>query len=420
MRRAATAAVVACMAATVASAQAEPKAPSFAVRLDQARTALQVDAGGLRGPGAAVLADAVGKARYVLLGEDPFSREIPRFAMAVCRLMARQGLQAYAVEIGPEAARVVNADLRRPDRPAALAAFLRAHPDAMAFQNGVDESDMAAQCAAAAGPRFQIWGLDQEFLGAPGYLIGQMRDARPGPAARAAIEPLAALARKATAAAVASGSPGDLLLFTVTDRQMADAAAAVARDGGKRVVELFDALAETRAIYLGQNTDPFASNARRGLLMKHMLARYLDAAPKPSRVLFKFGDVHVAKGINALGQRDLGNFVAERADGEGASSLHIAVYGAKGVHALYSGVGRQVRTEPFVMTEDPDYAWLKEPISTWSRAAAGDWMVVDLRALRARPPADMSPQWRDAVRQFDLLVIAPELTPSSLMGSANP
>ena len=406
------------MTASMASAQTSPKKMPFAARLEQSRTTLQVDAGGLHGPGAAVLADAVAQARYVLIGEDHLSREIPQFTTGVCRMMAPAGLDAFAVEIGPEAARVVNDDLRRPDRVARLTTFVQAHPDAFAFQNGVDESDMAAECARLAGPRFRMWGLDQEFFGAAGYLFEQMLAAHPGPAARGAIGKLVTADRAATAKALASGSPGDLFIYTVTDQQLADAKPAIERDGGDRVRSLFGALGETRAIYLGQNTDGFASNGQRALLMKRTLAHYFNESAKPARVLFKFGDLHMAKGINAHGQRDVGNFVAERAEGEGATSLHIAVYGAKGVHALYGGVGRQVRHEPFVLTDDPDYAWLKDALpSPHGADAAQQWTVIDLRPFQGRAPADMSTPWRRMAERYDLIVVAPDLTPSSLVGA---
>lgn len=417
--RIARSAVAIALAFTAPSmALAKPEPLTFGARLDRARATLRVDAGGLHGPGAAVIADAVGHARYVLLGEDHFSREIPSFTTGICRIMAPSGLSALAVETGPEATVFVNDALRRPDRATRIAAFARAHPDVMAFQNGRDESDMAAECARLAGRRFAIWGLDQEFFGATGYLLERMRAARPGPKARAAIERLALLDRAMTAAARASGSPADLFVYTVTDAQMAEAGGHIARDGGARVSAIFAALAETRAIFLGQSTDAFASNAQRARLMKRTLAAHLAAGPKASRVLFKFGDVHMAKGINALGQRDLGNFVAERAEGDGTASLHIAVYGAKGVHAVYGGVGRPVRHDPFVLTDDPDYAWLKDVVTTpASDDPRQDWVLIDLRALRAKPPRDMPPAWKTATQQYDLLVVAPELTPSSLLGA---
>lgn len=415
--RSAALVLAACTIAFPAMAQKAATPVPLASRLQQARTTLQVDAKGLHGPGAAVLADAIAASRYVLIGEDHLSREIPEFATGVCRLMAPDGLDAFAVEIGPEAARVVNENLHRPDRLTRLANFMQAHPDAFAFQNGRDESDMTAACARLAGPQFQIWGLDQEFFGAAGHLFEKMRTAHPGPTARAAIEKLAAADRATTAKALASGSVGDLFVYQVTDRELADAGRGINRDGGDRVRGLFDALTETRAIYLGQNTDGFASNGRRARLMKRTLIGYLDARPRPARVLFKFGDVHMAKGINGLGQRDVGNFVAERAEGESAGSLHIAVYGAKGTHALYGGVGRQVRHEPFVMTEDAEYAWLKDVLPAEQQGEANDWTVVDLRPFRSKMPSDMSVAWRDVVRRYDLVVVAPELTPSSLIGT---
>jgi len=401
-----------------ASAQTRKSTPPFTARLEQSRSTLEVDANGMHGAGALLIAGAVTKARYVVLGEDHLSREIPGFASAICQAMAPGGLRAFAVETGPEATRIVNANLRRSDRVERLAAFMIGHPDAMAFQNGRDESDMAARCAGLAGPQFEIWGLDQEFFGAPGFLFAQMLAARPGRAARATIETLIVRDRAATAAALASGSPGDLLLYQITDREMAEAQAAVSRDGNRRVNALFDSFAETRSIFLGQNSDAYASNGQRARLLKRTLMTHLAGDRSLGRVLFKFGDVHAAKGVNGLKQRDLGNFIAERAEGEGVSSLHIAVYGAKGTHALYGGVGRPVRLEPFTLINDADYAWLKDALTL--RDKAGDdkrWMLVDLRAMRSHPSADMPPAWRKKVYEFDMLVVAPELTPSSLIGS---
>ncbi len=363
-----------------------------------------------------MLTRAVSDARYVLIGEDHLTREIPNFTADLCRLMAPQGLAALAVEIGPEAAHVVNANLRRPDRRERIGSFMRAHPDSVAFQNGSDESDMAAACAQAAGLGFQIWGLDQEFFGATGNLLERMASAHPGPLARAAIARLAAAERSATKAALASGSPGQLLIFTITDEQLDDARAAIVADGGKRVRALFAALETTRAIYLAQSSDPYGSNGARARLMKRTLLDYMNGAPPKARVLFKFGDAHMRKGINGLGQRDLGNFVAERADGEGAISLHLLVVGMRGTHALYNGVGRQVRLEPFILTDDADFTWLKDAVPT-NEAASKDWTLLDLRPLRSRPPSDLPDAWKRIIEGFDMIVVSPIITPSNLLGA---
>lgn len=403
------------------AANAEPQAlqPTFMERLTSAEQPLQVTETALSGPGAAVLSSAVNKARYVLIGEDHLSREIPRFTTALCQMMAPQGLQALAVEIGPEAARIVNDNLRRPDRIDRLSRYMVAHPDAIAFQNGRDESDMAAACAKSAGPGFSVWGLDQEFFGAAGSLFEAMIAAKPGPIAKASIERLMAQERVDTAAALVSGSPDKLLVYNMTDAQVAQTRAAIMQDGGPRVRQLLDGLAETRAIFLASATGEGDPNGERARLMKRTLAGYLAAKPtNTGRILFKFGDNHMGKGFSALGQRDLGNFVAERAEGEGAASLHMVVLGGRGVHAFYNGVGRQARQEPFIMSDDKDYAWTGDVLASRPKSAsAEDWLVVDLRKLRDGPSGEMTAQWRELIRRYDIVVMAPGLTPSTLVGT---
>lgn len=400
-----------------ASAHAQTAAPlTFAERLADAGAPLKVGPEGFSGPGAAILSDGVSASRYVLIGESHHSREIPVFTTNVCRLMAPGGLTAMAVEIGPEAAGAVNARLRAPDREQQISEFVSAHPDVMAFLNSRDEGRTAADCAAAAGPKFKLWGLDQEFFGASGYLFEQMLAAGPGPLARAQIEALAKQERTATQAALASSSPMDLFLFKVTDAALDQAGAAIDKDGGDRAKALFAALRETRAIYqasLSRRGDP---NGRRVRLMKRTLAAHFAEAPR-ARVLMKFGANHLYKGYNPLEQRDLGNFVAERADGEGVSSLNLIVVGARGVEAGYNGVGRQMKTHDFDSTVGEKSDWTKDVmLARPPGTASGDWFLVDLRRLRGADLEALTPEWRRLIRGYDLAVVAPELSASSVLG----
>jgi hypothetical protein len=394
-------------------------ASTFLEKVAASESEFQLNGVDLYGPGSTALAAAINQARYVLIGEAHFSREIPRFTLAHCHLMAPRGLRAMAVETGPEAAQIVNANLRRSDRLARLSTFMRAHPDAMAFQNGRDESDMAAACAREAGPAFEVWGLDQEFFGSSGFLLDDMAAASPGPVAKAAIGRLKELDRAATADAIASRSPGRFLIYTITDRQMDEARLAITTDGGARARQLFDALAETRSIFLASASGQGDPNGRRARLIKRTLSGYLAKAPAGSRVLMKFGDVHIAKGVNTLRQRDLGNFVAERADGEGTSSLHVLVMGADGSLGGYNGVGQQVAIQPYTPVSHASYPWLKDVLNARPKTKTGpNWLLVDLRRLRGRLTPDMPLGWRQLVQAYDLVVIAPKLTPAFVIGPA--
>ena len=148
-------------------------------------------------------------------------------------------------------------------------------------------------------------------------------------------------------------------------------------------------------------------------MKRNFLAGYEAASgqSKPPRVLLKFGDWHMYKGINPLHERDLGNFVAEFADGRNARSLHIMVLGAKGTHALFGGYDRPLRLEPFVMDQDEDYRWMKPAVGAQK---AGSWTLYDLRKLRFKH-LDLDTDWERVVYGYDLLVVIPELTPAGLV-----
>jgi hypothetical protein len=97
------------------------------------------------------------------------------------------------------------------------------------------------------------------------------------------------------------------------------------------------------------------------------------------------------------------------------------VLGAEGQLGGYNGVGRQVRINPYNPTADADYPWLKDALANRpATALASDWLLIDLRRLRGLPSSDISPQWRQLSQGYDLVVIAPKLTPASLVGVNDP
>ena len=120
--------------------------PTLDEALQQARTPIYLVDGKFSGAGADVFTQAVAQSKFVLLGEDHLTREIPEFASALCDAMHPD---AYAVEAGPEAAGFVNGLLKSPDRIARMAARSKAHANNMAFLDVREENDLAAHCAAA-------------------------------------------------------------------------------------------------------------------------------------------------------------------------------------------------------------------------------------------------------------------------------
>ena len=386
---------------------------TLAQKLHEVRYDLRIEAGKLTGAAAPVLDKAISGAQYVLIGEDHITHEIPQFAAAACDAMAPQGLTAMAVEAGPQAAKMVAAWLDKPDRIARMAALTDRYPDSVAFLNVREENDLVEHCAQASrNPKFQLWGLDQELMGSAGWLLDQMLATRPGPTAAALLTRMKTEEQKDAAIAKETGDPTKVFLFAASDAQLSEGAAVLKREANPAANELFQELVESHEIYLKNMQGSPESNSQRARLLKQTFRRDFDAAASSSqrpRVLFKFGDWHLYKGFNPLHERDLGNYIAEMADGQGLSSLHICILGAKGTHATYGGYNRPMKLEPFVMADDDDYHWLKPLVDAQLPNA---WTLYDLRALRFQKLGAVDPDMERVIYGYDLLVIVPEFTPA--------
>lgn len=96
-------------ASASASPQSVAQLPSLEQKLHEVRYELHVEGGKFSGSGAPVLATAIADANYVLIGEGHLTREIPRFAAGVCKLIGDAGPFTMVVEASPEAATFVAA-----------------------------------------------------------------------------------------------------------------------------------------------------------------------------------------------------------------------------------------------------------------------------------------------------------------------
>ena len=394
-----------------------PARPSFEEALRTDRFDLHVGSDGFTGAAAPVLEKAIAGARFVGIGEDHLSREIPQFATVVCDQMAKQGLFALALEIGPHLASFMTSTLEQPDRIERLAAWQKRYPDSVVFLNSVQENDLVAHAAKVAlGNGFQLWGLDQEFLGAAGALLDAILATQPGPEATTALKQLKTQEEHDADQARESGDVTKLFLIAADDKELATAGALLQRQGSPAANALFHELVVSHEIYVKNGQGDPDSNGQRARLLKEHLHQHLaaaEAAGQKGKVLVKFGDWHLYKGFNPLHQRDLGAYLAEVAEGQGERSLHIAVFGAKGVHIGPGGYGRPYETAPFVMDEDDQYHWLKPAIDN---QVSGAWTLYDLRPLRfKRFVVELEPHMQSFLYSYDLLVIVPELTPAQMI-----
>lgn len=347
-------------------------------KLKANRLAITLDKGTLAGPGAAPLLQASRQAQYVLLGEDHGVAEIAQFSSAYFNALAPAGFTTLVTENGPVAASALEGMLKRPDAVAAIARFDATYPDAIAFYTMRQEAEMLAGFALAAGPRFEQWGIDQEFIGTAKYLIARMLAQPVNPAARAKLEALRQMEAVAYQKAAATGNPMEYLMLSASDEELASLRPLLAGPKEQTALGLLDALLDSRAIYQKSASkvpgDRDLSNRMRLALLKRTLGSRLGV--REQKLVVKVGANHAYKGINPLNNRDVGNFLAERAEGQGLTSLHLIVLAAKGKQLRFAGAGKPPQPAPIEL----DGAAFK--LLAGAGATDGSWSLFDLRSLR--------------------------------------
>jgi hypothetical protein len=391
--------------------------------LKQGRHALAVKEGKLGGPGGDVLREATADAQFVALGEDHGIQQIPEFAAAFCELLAPQGFHTLALEIGPYVSKPLEEFVKAADGAKRLAEFDKNYPETIAFYTWREEFAFLQSCANAIGPdKLRLWGLDQELMGAPVYLLERILETKPDPEARRALEAMLQEDHADHAAAAKTGNPGELFLMKAKQEDLDKARELLEQQGSSEAQAMFDALLISRAIYQknlsGEN---YASNRQRALLMKkNFVDPYTaafqrdNAAPK---VLFKFGAWHIYRGINPLHSSEIGNLIGEAAEGHQFKSVHILILGVKGEQSRFAGIGRPFQPTPLDLANDKgsDFLFLK-PL--FENMVANLWTLYDLRGLRARfnRYGRVDPELERIIFGFDFVVLIPDPKASHPLG----
>lgn len=308
------------LAAAFLSSQAvaaEPKPPAEKVEI----LPIAFSAEGLSGPGGERLRDDMEQAQFIALGEDHGLAGSPELGEALAHdaaeIAARQGGGPlyHAVEVGPHTIDWVKARFAEGGIDA-LGKSLHSRPWAMPFLVHVEDARLAAPFAATN----RLWGIDQEFIGAPSILFDRLVASAKDKATRT----LLVTWRERDRAALSGGNFGAITMATTTPQQFADLRA---RFSGDREAEaIIDALAESARIYGLNNSGQYLQNneERTALMQRYFLAAYRAVATPAPRVLLKMGANHLGRGTAPTSIYDLGSVLPGLAAANGRTMVNIA------------------------------------------------------------------------------------------------
>lgn len=402
-----------------ARAFGETPQPTLGDLLAQHRLPLEIGPRGIAGPGAELLLREAEKARYVLIGEEHGIAEITQLVRAV-HDRSSMGFEIYAVEIGNLAAEELSERAKDSRGWVAFDDFQRDFPFAIPFAVFKDDAELMVRAARSG----KLVGLDQEFLLAPLWLLGEIATAlRPlSPAAADAAEKARVEEEDAYRRMIAAGDPqaAEIFVNRPLPAGWAEWKALLAGDPqAARASRALAALEETQQIYELYHQERYhENNDQRALVMKSHWRAAL-AAPGgclgQGRALVRLGANHVARGLSQLGISDVGNFLAELAVVQQTGSLHVLVLPTSGaLNAWLPFLPGETTALPLDITS-PDYDFYRDLLE----AAAPGRAVYDLRELRPRYRrlAKGKPNLEKLLLGYDLLVIVDDAHPAELLPS---
>jgi len=391
-------------AAAQANAEPSPRTPdSLAAVVQENRYPVTGERGALSGPGLAFLLEEARESEFVLLGESHLVREIPLLTRRLLSELRPDGYRVFAVETGPLTARWM-AERIEEEGLSGYVAAVRRFPFTVPFYEQREEAELLE---GALGRGYEIWGLDQEFVGSGRLWLSRLADLAPDDEARRLVERWREAEARAVERFVETERTDQVLYHARTSREFAELRAAFAGvEEGRAIVE---AMATSARIYQLWRRDNYENNRQRIAYMKENLVRRLRVAKEeggpPPKILFKFGSFHMGRGLSPANQYDLGTLAQELAVLRGGRSLH--------VQATAVGMRR----------EDGSFDRWLEADSEWAPLLAqmtdGPWTLFDLRPLRrwfhrSRNRAE-NPDLADKVYQYDVVLVAREFTPSEAL-----
>lgn len=416
----------------LAGAQAQDEKIPLSSALQEHRHRLRLEGNTLKGPGAELLLQEAASARYLLVGEEHGTAEIPRLVADLFRRLQTAGYRHLAIEVGPVQARRLNDVLSGSQPEEALREHLRAHWPGVPFYWWKEEAHLLVSAARAAEEDDVLWGVDYDVMG-DRYPLSRLRELAPDPAARATAARALALADSLLERATQSGDLSKTMMFSDPDTIWCALRATFEPEPGSEAEFILDQLESTARVNRAWIEERvWDSNQLRARLNKENFLRYRRRAGHTShgrrsgghhdpgagwtggKVLVKMGANHVMRGRTPTEIFDLGNLVSELAVAEGGESFHLAAVGGAGDE--HAGLD----THDFGVEPEPTHLSRGE----WGRplaAAAYDkgWTLFDLRPVRPLMAggrvAEVHPRLERMIYAYDAILVVSGSTPATAL-----
>jgi succinate dehydrogenase flavin-adding protein (antitoxin of CptAB toxin-antitoxin module) len=261
----------------------------------------------LVGSGADSLKKAIRESQFFMLGEEHFSPQISELTNIILPYFSSYGYDNFALEVGPYTAEIIQREIKLKNTLFDFnSSFNLKYKDVpIPFFDGTKDDDFIK---TALKYNFKLWGLDQEYITAPLFLLDEIyRNSKDSISSkkqyRDAKDYLEQQLNK-------FNSEKKNQYFEMFDSDN-DLTKYLNQCNEPKQQEIIEALKISMDIYKQQNWN---GNQARMEYMKRNFSNNYQAAQKNDsfpKVLIKMGSMHLGWGKSWLGIYDLGNMINE-------------------------------------------------------------------------------------------------------------
>jgi hypothetical protein len=273
----------------------------------------------LIGLGADTLKNVIRESQFFMLGEEHFSPQISELTNVLLPYFSSNGYKNFALEVGPFTAKIIQREIKfKKSLYQFNSSFYAKYKDVpIPFLDGTKDDEFIK---TALKNNFQLWGLDQEYITAPLFLLDEInRNAKDS----ISTKELYNNAKEYLTQQLRSfNSEKENQYFEMFDNDN-DFTKYIKQCNNPKQKEIIEALSISMDIYKQQNWN--GNQVRMEYMKRNFSHNFKIAQKKDSfpKVLIKMGSMHLGWGKSWLGIYDLGNMINELANYNDTKSVSI-------------------------------------------------------------------------------------------------
>ncbi|WP_306643272.1 hypothetical protein [Sanyastnella coralliicola] len=367
--------------------------------------------GKLKGEGADILISEIQESQFFLLGEYHYDSGISNLTEVLLPILADADYDHFAVEVGPYSAEKLTELGKEKNIEEALHGF---YSDQLAltgrqpipFFSGKED---AAFFETALDEGFDIWGLDQEYLGGFLFLFDELWQSAYQPNDLLSEYEAARERIKQFYINNAEDDENEVYNQLLADERLIKLMNKLAKkscNGEDRVDEIL----RSSEIYRDWKGDLMENLEGRAALMKeHFREYYQCTRQREPKVFIKMGAMHTARGFTGNSCYELGNMVHELANMNGTNDLNVTFATRYYLDEETGEIGDN-------LTYESD--WVRNMTPLLAQGQLDEWVLIDLRPIKkmwVNRERTMTYQLKYLLRNNDYIIIMPplpEVTPN--------